>query len=177
MRSLAQRAASIVQRAYIELLSGRCRDIPNTFGSALAAIGIEQWLGRPGSPLLQKLVPHGYLHAMMCMGLVIHNSHLFTGSRMTTTPEGRSAQLQATFGMLLMGFGLYGSIFFAFFFVCLEVYALDSQPSSVPSHPQAAVQRPCKPAAKSIKDIVEGCLGNIPQGVVFCLAHVMAFPH
>lgn len=147
-----------------------------------AAIGAAQWLGRPESPLLRTLAPHGYLHAMMCMGLVmtIYASGLFTGSRLMARREGYSAQLHVTFTMLVMGFGLQGTLFFGAMFLCLEVYAHESQITSemsVPSQPQAAGQRPIKPGAKSIKDIVEGRLGNVPQGILFCLEHVIAPSH
>ena len=138
-------------------------------GSLLhAAIGIEE-LGRPESPLLQKLVPHGYLHAMTCMGLAMYNCHLFT--RLTTTAEYRSTQHQAIINLLMMGCGPLGILFFGFVFVCPEVYAADSiihsdsQPSSMPSQPQASGHRPIKPGARSIKDIVEGRLGNDLQGI------------
>ena len=61
--------------------------------------------------------------------------------------------------MLVMGIGLPGTLFFAIVIAWLEVYADD-----VPSQSQEAWQRPSRPGPRSIKDIVEGGVCDVPQG-------------
>ncbi len=137
-----------------------------------AEIGIEQWLGRPESFPLRILVPDTYLHAQVCLNLVLYNSCLF--SRQLMRPrEGRGQRLIATVSLLWIGFGVAGTLFFATLFTCLEVYAHAKWPSSVPSRRQEAQQRPCKPEARRIKERVEECSRKASQGILLCLECVI----
>ena len=109
-----------------------------------AAIGVEQWLGRPKTLPWRVLVPHGYLHAIVvcvALGLFVFRSFLLKG------PDSRVYHLSAAALLLWTGFGVAGTLFFAVLFFSLEAYASAGCPLPMPSWTQQDWQTPVKQEA------------------------------
>ena len=126
-----------------------------------AAIGIEEWLGRPTTLPWRLLVPHGYLHVMLCvvLGFLVWRE----------APERRIYHL-ATIALLLWTvFGAAGTLFFAVLYTCLEAYASAGCPFPVPSWLQQDWQTPIKQEAMRVLQILERYMRKAHQGIVVAL--------
>ena len=122
-----------------------------------AAIGMEQWLGRLEALPWRVLMPHGYLHVMVC---IVLGFFVFC-----KTPEGRFYHLSTTASLLWSGFGVAGTLFFSVVFASLEAYAVAGYPLPVPSWVQQDWQTPIKQVAMRRLQKLERYLCEVQLGM------------
>ena len=122
-----------------------------------AAVGVEEWLGRPKTLPWRVLVPHDYLHAMVCVALGLY---VFRKK-----PDHRFYHLSATALLLWTGFGAAGTLFFAVLSTSLEGYASAGCPFPVPSWIQQDWLIPIKQEAMRHLQMLERYFREASEGI------------
>ena len=126
-----------------------------------AALGVEEWLGRPKTLPWRLLVPHGYLHALVCVALGLFLFRTF----LLRIPDRRVYHLSAIALLLWTGFGAAGTLFFAVLFFCVEAYASAGCPSPVPSWIWLAWQTQIKLEAMRHLQVLEHSFREASEGM------------
>ena len=139
---------------------------------ALHAVSAAVWgLDGPATFPLRIVAPHGYLHAITCMYMIVL-SGLGTFVNLGSL-EGGPFQMIVTLYLLWWSFGVPGALFCAVIFGWVQVYAFHTSAKSLhwrlqllkrPVRQRPVRQGPVRRTARTVLHTVWRCLGGVLQG-------------
>lgn len=145
-----------------------------------AATGVDCGLGSPASIPLRILAPHGCLHAIVCMYLILCCG---LGLYSATHPQRAAHSVLRKLGHAVVGFWLSWHPLLCTDLrqcrdtCCIHSYALTLNAQLAPARLAEAYQaKPARRPARMVLQIVERCLRAVLQGMSLPLKHEMPPP-